>query len=136
MDATPDSKPPNVCAGEEAAPQCTLRYAAPEVVIAFANKRTVTASPAQDVWALGVMVFEAFTRTPAVDPLGGVDGCTALARGEALYPWEGNVDDEEFSGSRARQLVESCLTRDPADRPTAAALVEAIRLFSNRAGAS
>ena len=89
-------------------------------------------APAQDIWALGIMVFEAFTRKPAVDPFGGPDGCKALARGEKQYPWEEREQDKEFGGSRARQLVESCLARDPEERPTAAALVEAIRLISNR----
>ena len=118
-------------AGEETPPQCTLGYAAPEVIIAYDNKQRVAAAPAQDVWALGVMVFEAFTRKPAVDPFRGAEGCKQLARGEAKYPWEEGEQDQEFGGSRARRLVESCLARDPEQRPTAAALVEAIRLISN-----
>ena len=103
------------------------------MVIGFHEQRAVPAAPSQDVWALGVMVFEALTRRPAVDPFGGAEGCKKLARGEAQYPWEGGEQDREFGGSRARQLVESCLARDPERRPAAAALVEAIRMISNHA---
>ena len=119
-------------AGKETPPQCTLGYAAPEVIKAFDAKSSVTSAAAQDVWALGVMVFEAFTRKPAVDPFGGVEGCVALARGEKQYPWEAEEQAKAFGGSRARQLVESCLARDAGERPTAAALVNAISMISNR----
>ena len=127
------SEPPlRAFVGTEARPQCTLSYAAPEVILGFDEKRNVTAEPAQDIWALGVMVFEAFTRQAAVDPLCGVGGCTALARGDKLYPWEAQDQENEFGGSRARKLVESCLARDPEQRPTAQTLVESIRLIGNR----
>ena len=49
-------------AGERMPPQCTLGYAAPEVVIAYDEKRNVVATAALDVWGLGVIIFEAFTR--------------------------------------------------------------------------
>ena len=111
--------------------QCTLGYAAPEVVIAYDNKRPVTAAAACDVWALGVMVFEAFTRKPAVDPFGGAEGAKKLARGELRYPWEAGELDETFGGGRVRRVVEACLARDPAARPTAAALVHNISLISS-----
>ena len=99
--------------------------------MAHEDKRPVTADAACDVWALGVMVFEAFTRQPGVDPLGGADGAKKLARGELSYPWEAEELDKAFGGSRARRVVESCLARDPAARPTAAALVQSISLISN-----
>ena len=128
----------SVCciAGKEAPAQCTLGYAAPEVIRAFDDKALVTVDPAQDVWALGVMVFEAFTRKPAVDPFGGVEGCVALARGDKQYPWEAEEQAKAFGGSRARQLVESCLAREPEKRPSAAALVDAINMISNRTEAA
>ena len=119
-------------AGKETPPQCTLGYAAPEVIKAFDDKSRIMSAAAQDVWALGVMVFEAFTRKPAVDPFGGVEGCVALARGEKQYPWEAAEQAQAFGGSRARQLVESCLERDPEQRPTAAALVNAITMISDK----
>lgn len=100
--------------------------------MAFENNIKVTTATPQDVWALGVMVFEAFTRMPAVDPLGGAKGCSALARGEQLYPWESQAQGGAFDNSRARKLVESCLARDPAARPTAAALVGAISMIIDK----
>ena len=116
--------------GQEMLVACTMGYAAPEVVIAYDDQRRVTAAAACDVWALGVMVFEALTRTPAVDPFQGVEGAKKLARGELRYPWEGEELDRTFGGSRARRVVEACLARDPAARPTAAALVQSISLIS------
>ena len=101
------------------------------MIIAYNDKRPITADAACDVWALGVMVFEAFTRQPAVDLFGGADGTLKLARGELAYPWEAAELDKAFGGSRARRVVEACLARDPAARPTAAALARSITLISN-----
>ena len=129
----------HVCAraGDDAPPQCTLGYAAPEVILAFNDKRSVAVTPAQDVWALGVMVFEALTRQPAVDPFGRVPGCLALARGERAYPWEASgAQGGGFRRSRVWQLVAPCLARDPAERPSAAAVVDAVRAFCNRTAAA
>ena len=112
-------------------PQCTLGYAAPEVIVAYERKEEVIADAASDIWALGVMVFEAFTRKPAVDPFGGAEGAKKLARGELKYPWEEAELDKAFGGSRARLVVQSCLARDSAARPTAARLVQGISHISN-----
>lgn len=120
------------CAGQEAPPQCTLGYAAPEVVIAFDERRSIVTDPACDIWALGVMVFEAYTRSHAVDPLAGVKGAVQLARNEASYPWEAEEVEDTFGGSRGRRVVEACLARDTAQRPSAEALVEAIGRISKR----
>lgn len=119
-------------AGESVTPECTLSYAAPEVVVAFAEKRRVLVTPAQDIFALGIMVFECFTGAHAIGPLGGLDGCEQLARGERRYPWEEAEQGSDYGGSRARQVVEACLDRDPDRRPSAPALVDAIRLITNR----
>lgn len=114
-------------------PSCTLGYAAPELIVAFDEKSAVVAEAARDVWSLGVMVFEALTRTPAVDPFSGIEGCKALAYGKRLYPWEAHIEHEEYNSSCVRELVEACLTRIPAQRPTAATLVEALQLISRQA---
>ena len=124
------------CAGQETPPQCTLGYAAPELVIAHEERRPVTATAALDVWALGVMVFEAFARRPAVATGARVEGCRRLARGAERYPWEEPEQARAFGGSRARELVELCLARDAAKRPSAALLVERIRAISHRTGSS
>ena len=102
------------------------------MVVAFDEKRKVEAAPAQDVWALGVMVYEAFTRNPGVDPFGGANGAKQLARGELQYPWEAAELEWPFGGVRAQRAVLSCLARNPTVRPTAAALVESISRISDQ----
>lgn len=113
--------------------QCTLGYAAPEVVRAHYAHQPLAALPSQDVWALGVMTYEAFAREPAVDPWAVRGHCADLAGGAASYPWEAGAPASAFGGSRARDLVERCLARDPRRRPTAAALVQSLRLISSHA---
>ena len=115
-------------------PACTPSYAAPETAVAFAEKRLERVTPAVDVFALGVVVFECFTGSHAISPLSGPDSCVQLARGERRYPWEElpQSQDRAFGGSRARKVVEACLERDADKRPSAEALVEAIRLITNR----
>ena len=47
----------------------SLAYAAPETIAAAERKeRVVVADPAVDVWALGVMAYELFTRTRVMNP--------------------------------------------------------------------
>jgi serine/threonine protein kinase len=123
-------------AGKMVPPQCSLGYAAPEVVLAFSERKDIKASAAMDIWSLGVMVYEALTQQPAVDPFGGVDFCCELARGEAEFPWEEGDQDDKFQGSRARKLVEACLARNPESRATAASLVASISNLSKHSAAS
>ena len=57
-------------AGEDARIGFTPSYAAPEVVAAHAaGDESVTADPAVDAWALGVIAFELLSRMPAFDAL-------------------------------------------------------------------
>ena len=47
----------------------SLAYAAPETIAAAERKeRVVVADPAVDVWSLGVMAYELFTRTNVMNP--------------------------------------------------------------------
>lgn len=100
--------------------------------MAWHEKRNVTATAAQDIWALGVMVFEAFSREAAVDPFGGPRMCVRLAQGEEQYPWEGPRKIRSFTDSRAHELVKACLDRDPEERPTAVTLVQRMRAITHR----
>ena len=46
----------------------TVKYAAPETIRAFRRgEETVTAHPAVDVWAFGMMCFELLTHQPFYD---------------------------------------------------------------------
>jgi serine/threonine protein kinase len=99
--------------------------------MAWHEKRDTVATAAQDIWALGAMVFEAFSQVAAVNPFGGREACVRLARGEEQYPWEGPQKIKGFSDSRAHEVVKACLARDPAERPSAAALVQQIRQITH-----
>lgn len=58
--------------GADVAASFTPMYAAPEVVRAYKlGSGRVTADPAQDAWALGVMAFELLTGKPAFDKFEG-----------------------------------------------------------------
>jgi serine/threonine protein kinase len=107
--------------------RCTLAYATPEVVLAWHDKQKVKASEAHDIWALGVMVFEALCQEAAIDPFGGPPLCVRMAQGKEQYPWEGRKKGGLFWDSRARDLVKACLARDPSIRPPAAEVVQRIR---------
>ena len=105
------------------------------MVAAWAARQPIAAAPTQDVWALGAMAFEALTRVAAVDPAGGDDGCVALARGSAQYPWERHDFLHYLGGARAAPAVRACLERAPGGRPRAGELArilgdacEALRL--------
>lgn len=105
-----------------------MAYAAPEVLIAHSAGGAVLVEPAQDIWALGCMVYECLTEAPAVDPYHGQAMALAMAQGEAPYPWEEGGEEENpmFARSRARTTVLACLSRDPTQRPSAEALLHFI----------
>ena len=57
------SHKPRTHAGAEVWPSCTLAYAPPETVAAVHTGSHVRAAASQDVWALGVLGYEAMTQT-------------------------------------------------------------------------
>ena len=73
-----------LCAGAQCAPACTPPYAPPETVVAAWEEHEVTVQPACDVWALGVVGFEAITQTQALTTQSMIVDC---ARGYKRYPW-------------------------------------------------
>ena len=86
---------------------------------------------AVDIWAVGVIAFELLTgeRAFPADNICAAE-CESLAQeaiaGRALLPWEGSSEATEQWLEKLRGLkrtVMRCLDRDPANRPTAAALV-------------
>ena len=98
-------------------------YAAPEILQSYAAGRRIPAHPAADIWALGVMVYEALTGALAFPPFRKrpVEVYEA-AGGSARYPWESDRD-VQFSRYRIRPVVEACLARDAAARPSAVQLI-------------
>ena len=109
-----------------------MKYAAPEVVHTLeAGNRTIHVDAAVDIWAVGVIAFELLTgeRAFPVDNICAAE-CESLAQeaiaGRALLPWEGSSQATQQRLRKLRGLkrtVIRCLDRDPANRPTAAALV-------------
>lgn len=53
--------------GLKTKPKRTVRYAAPEVASAYLKDEEVEVTTAVDVWALGLILYELFTRTPLLD---------------------------------------------------------------------
>jgi hypothetical protein len=72
------------------------------------------------------MAFEAVTRRmPTLNSMGEVFDC---ALGVRPYPWELPPAEQpcEWRASRLRALVEPCFARDPAQRPSSAALLATV----------
>jgi serine/threonine protein kinase len=85
----------------------------------------ITVCPSQDIWALGVILYECLTEAPAIDPFKGAEAAMAMARGDMPYPWEESDMEENstFARSRALGTVLACLSRNHKMRPTAAQLL-------------
>ena len=112
-----------------------MRYAPPEVVLAAYADRHIKVHPSQDVWALGVLAWEAVISHPALTLQSTVKAC---AEGSQMYPWECSPDTQPrmWRQSRLRNIVEPCLARNPAKRPTAAALLAAVGQLGQHTQAS
>jgi hypothetical protein len=82
---------------------------------------------AQDIWALGVIGFEALTGSPALPCLHRTADAIKLADGRLQYEWEGSNVAPAVVQSRAYPIVRACLQRDQAHRTTAAGILQAIR---------
>ena len=117
------------------------RYAPPEVAAAEAAGRTThVALPSLDIWALGVMAFELLAERPAFPRFTskGAIFASLLERPDAApLPWEGPAGAGDLEKLRnLRGPVLACLSRDPAARPTAAALVATINELFGAAAAA
>eukprot|EP00892_Ulva_mutabilis_P002841 jgi/Ulvmu1/12558/UM090_0045.1 len=111
----------------------SLKYAAPEVVHALeAGSKTILAETAVDIWAIGVIAYELLTEEPAFAPFNmsaaqSNSSAQEAIAGRAPLPWEeGSAEARQRLGKLRgmRRSVLRCLNRDPAQRPSAAALLQ------------
>ena len=126
----PSARPNTLRAGETQWPQCTIPYAPPEVVCAALDNSLLTVRPSHDIWGLGVVAYEAITQRRALLKRVQVLAC---ARGEEPYPWDVEITEQPraWRHSRLRPLLMPCLARDPALRPRASAVLEAVSQLVN-----
>ena len=122
-------------AGTTASLSLSLKYAAPEVVRAYeAGHKTISVDAAVDIWAVGVIAFELLTQDRAFPShnmsLRDSDQVAQEAiAGRAPLPWEGSsaATKQRLIKLRGlRRTVRRCLERNPARRPTAAALLQSL----------
>ena len=106
-------------------PRCTLAYAPPNIVTAVYDDRHIEMSAAHDMWAVGVMAYEAVVGHMAMSSISVIRACAA---GRQAYPWEVPSGEQEpaWRKSRLRGIMATCLSRDPSVRPTAQALSAAV----------
>ena len=121
--------------GETCWPRCTLGYAPPEVVCAAHASEQIRVSPAQDMWALGVIAFEAIVGRVTFTLSADVRDC---AHGQAAYAWElpRAQQPRAWQSSRLRRLLQPCLSREPRQRPVAEALLAAVTKMGHATGGS
>ena len=114
--------------------QFTRAYAAPEVLQSYAARKPIATDPAQDIWALGVVAYEALTDCVVFPPSARASrDAYAAAHSSAPYPWESGRRDKQLSQCNLCEVVGACLARDPSARPSAQDLLAHIVRLNNAA---
>ena len=109
----------------------SIRYAPPEAILAAEqNHTTVPSDPAADIWAYGAITYELATGKSMFSGFHTTSDIRGALAGRAPFPWESSVGVNAtgcFSKiGGLRRVLKWCLCRDPAQRPTAHALVAEI----------
>lgn len=106
----------------------SLAYTAPEVLasIGLSNPPSAPASTEADMWALGIVAFELLTNERVFAPGTPTEAIRAAICGQVPLPWEDGAAGAEERREKLRglrRLVMPCLSRDPAQRPSAATVL-------------
>jgi serine/threonine protein kinase len=118
-------------AGTKIAISESIRYSPPEAIAAAdRGHTTVPSDPAADIWAFGAITYELTTGKSMVSGYRTAEEVRSALRGQTPFPWEVSVGVNAngcFSKiGGLRRVLKWCLCRDPAQRPTAHALVAEI----------
>lgn len=89
------------------------------MVRAYANHDDVTVAAAHDIWALGVIAFEALTQLRGFTEASAIYSC---ADGAQQYPWV-NGGSTQWQASPLRQLVLGCVATQASERLSAAGVL-------------
>eukprot|EP00892_Ulva_mutabilis_P001194 jgi/Ulvmu1/11075/UM007_0257.1 len=115
--------------GDTADISFSLYYAPPEVIRAFkAGEDQIVAEESADVWALGVIAWELFTKRKFYGPAPDFKWVVRVLMGEEPLPSELPLLPEvreKLGNSRFRNVFLSMLARDPAARPSVSQLLTA-----------
>jgi serine/threonine protein kinase len=106
----------------------SLAYTAPEILasVGGSNPPSAMASTAADMWALGIVAFELLNNDKAFPEGTPPEAIHTALSGHAPLPWEDGASGAAEKREKMRgmqRLVMPCLSRDPAMRPTAAAVL-------------
>ena len=85
----------------------------------------IVVEAAHDIWALGVMAFEAIVQSQTLESLGDIRRC---AEGKQAYPWELPAEQQSISWrqSKLRGVVMPCLSRESVARPSALEVLDSV----------
>jgi serine/threonine protein kinase len=113
-----------VYAGCLASTHCTA-YTSPEVLLSAEEHQALQATPAADIWAAGVMLYEAFSGMRLAESW-QCSHAVLTANGSEPYPWLQPEQSSKWLAvpAKARSTTLACLCTDPDDRPIASELVQ------------
>ena len=115
------------CAGDDAPLALSVGYAPPEVIFAYSvGLESMRVNTAADMWSVGVIAYELMTARPAFPAHMAKDDVIAALLGKQPLPWEAADAATLRKLLRLKGAILQCLTRNPADRPSAADFAGAV----------